>query len=483
MRAIKVVGVIGAFVLPVAVQAQTAPPAEANQPSAVSTDQAQPQVATVGQPGQSPALQPRTNHGPLAGVGQSLADMGILVRAQLVDEFAANPVGGVKQGNANVGQFQAGLDLDLDKIMGLQGGTFRFTVFRDYGESLAQLDTGTFTKQQEVFKNQFHLWRLGLISYDQKLFNDKVDVLVGRLGMTALYGRLDNSCYFQSGVSCGVPQILNSAAGFTFATSATWGGNVRFNIRPDIYFQTGAFEVDPFIQHTGGFNFSTTHATGVTIPMEFGFGKFDLTEYRYPSTIKLGGYVSTAPFNNPFFNTKGEPIGLFGGKPVPAGDLRSGVYMMGEKTVWRPSMDSVRSLSLFGGWVLPAENEEVMRAQAYGGAVLRAPFASRPHDAISFEVNYYRLSNLERAFLDDARIRAGGTGDNNPNEVYLEADYTAQVVPGIMLEPNVQYIINPDNSAIPKINFVPKNAVVLGVKLQVNLPKLLGMPSAGIQAS
>jgi porin len=439
-------------------------------------------AALAGLPGalyaQTVPLRTTDTTGPLTPLGQTLDDLGIRIRSQLVDEFAANPVGGVTQGNTNVGQLQLGASFNLDKIVGWKGAQFHITFVRDYGDSQATTLGGTFIKTQEIYKNIYQINRMGVFALEQKLDHDKIDIFVGRLGSTTFYGRLANSCNFQSGISCSVPQILNSSAGVTFPTSATWGANVRARIGSDIYVEAGAFEVDPYIQDTSGFYWSTKHATGFSVPFEAAKGIYDLDKSRYPSSIKIGGYYSTAPFNDPFLNTKGQSIGLHGGTPLPADHIRHGVYIMGEKAIWRPSERDARSLAIFGGWIQPLEDEEVMRTQVYGGAVLRAPLYSRPHDILSFETSYFRLSDKELAFLDDARIRAGGSGLTRQNEYAFELDYSALLYRGVRLAPNVLYIVNPDDSVLPKTKFVPRNEVVLGLKFTLNLSGLLGLPVA-----
>jgi porin len=119
-----------------------------------------------------------------------------------------------------------------------------------------------------------------------------------------------------------------------------------------------------------------------------------------------------------------------------------------------------------------------MRSQVYGGAALRAPLASRPHDILSFETTWYKLSAREQDFLRDARIAAGGSGVNNRNEFALEMDYSALVYRSIRLAPSIMYIVHPDNSALPNTPVLPKNALVLGLKFSLNFTGLLGMPLA-----
>jgi porin len=418
--------------------------------------------------------------GPLAGVGRSLADHGVTFRALLTDEYAANPQGGVRQSQNNVGQVYVGADVDLQKAFGLSGASFHFTVYRDYGSGLAHNNSGTFVKQQDIYKNEFTQVHLGLVAYEQKLLDNKLDIIVGHLGSTAYFGHLATNCFFQAGATCGIPSVLNSEAGFTLLPSATWGANLRYKTSAHTYVDAGAFEVNPFIAHTRGLVFATNHSTGVTYPIEFGYENTNLKKVRYPTEFKIGYYASTGTRNDPFFNTKGQSLGLSGGTAKEADSLRQGFWIMGDRAVWRPDPDRPENITLFGGYIQPLEHEEVMDRQVFAGALWRAPFAARPRDTVGLNVSWFHLSPKERAFLRDARIKAGGFGENKANEFVTELNYGFQLNHATRITPNVQYIFNPDNSALPKTNIVPKNMLVLGVKLVVNLADALGLPSQSV---
>ena len=119
--------------------------------------------------------------GPFATVGSQLADDGIRFRALLTNEVATNVTGGAKQGTTNVGQVYIGADADLEKLVGWEGGKVHVTVYQDYGHGLSKNDTGTFFKQQDIYKNEFPYLHVGLISFEQTLLDDRLDVIVGRL--------------------------------------------------------------------------------------------------------------------------------------------------------------------------------------------------------------------------------------------------------------------------------------------------------------
>jgi porin len=465
--------------------ASTASMAGLEQATSASTAAAAP-VAEIGQTGDVATPhrddegfrnRPETT-GPLSGIGQSMADKGFRFRIELLNEFAQNPVGGVRQGEDDAGQLRLGGSVDLQKLLGIQGGTFHFGFVRSYGQSLAKDYTGDFAKTQEVYKNLYQQIKGTIFAYEQKAFDDKLDVLVGRLGSTAFYGRLSNTCYFMSGLTCGVPQLLNSETNFTFPTSATWAANVKYHFNEMVSFQTGAYEVDSFDQSTNGYYWPVTHATGVTVPSELQIGDYNLAKSKYPWDVKFGGYVSTAPVVSILYNTKGQLLGQKGGTAEPVdGEMRNGFYVMGEKAVWR-GKDPNKSLAVFGGYEQALDKDEIASTQLYTGAVLTGIVPGRPHDIISGTASYMNITSEELDFLHEARVKAGGDGWNKPNQFGLEFDYSILLFKATRLSPNISYIINPDNSSIPNTKVLPQNEFVFGLKLSFSLGRLLGLPES-----
>ncbi|MGE8148780.1 carbohydrate porin [Pseudomonas frederiksbergensis] len=432
-------------------------------------------VETQDEPVSAPVVSQETRATGLGAALKELAEQGVFLRANLINQYARNTRGGVEQGHSNVGQFNIGADLNLDKLIGTQGSSFHFTVYKDYGFGLNHDVTGTFPKQQHIYKNEFPDWHLGLFAFEQKLLDDKLDVIVGRLGTTSYYAKLTTNCQFQSGNNCGVPRLINSEAGYSLLPSATWGINAKYRTTPHTYVETGVYEVNPSTSASNGMDFSIAEANGVTVPLEWGWvepGKFE---------VKAGGYVSTAPRPDPYYNTAGRSLGRFGGTAREVNDERKGVYLLGDRVVWRPDANSTRNLTVFGGVVQQLEDEEIMRQQFLGGFVLTGPTASRPRDTIGFSASLFNLTNKERAFLRDAREKAGGHGSNDPHEYSFELNYGWHVIPGVIVMPNVQYIVNPDNSGLPKTATLPKNMLAYGLNVQLNFGGMFGLssPSGG----
>ncbi|QWT21677.1 carbohydrate porin [Bacillus sp. NP157] len=415
---------------------------------------------------------------PAQNIFQQWAKDGVFIRANLINQYATNPRGGVDQGRTNVGQFNIGADLDMDKLFGITGGSFHFTVYRDYGNGLNHDVTGTFAKQQYIYKNEFPQWHLGLFAWEQKFLDDRLDVLFGRLGTTAYYAHLATNCQFMSGTHCGVPRLINSEAGYSLLPSATWALNVNYKLTRHSYIEAGAYEVNPTTSASNGLDFSIANATGITYPVEWGYVRMDPAEDPHGFEIKAGAYLSTAPLTDPFYNTRGQSKGLHGGTAREANSNRSGVYLMADRVVWRPGNTSSRNLDVFAGIAHQLETDEIMRRQIYTGFVLTGPFASRPIDTIGLSLSYFRMTDAEEKYLRDARIKAGGRGSNNPNQFTVELNYGWKPVPGITLMPNIQYLIHPDNSGIPNTKVLPKNLLVYGLNMQLNISRLFGLRRA-----
>jgi len=77
--------------------------------------------------------------------------------------------------------------------------------------------------------------------------------------------------------------------------------------------------------------------------------------------------------------------------------------------------------------------------------------------------------------IEAARDSIGGPGNIPHREIMIELHYLAQVTPTITLEPNLQYIINPDQSSEPFRTTNIPNAFVIGLKFTVDIGKILGI--------
>jgi porin len=109
------------------------------------------------------------------------------------------------------------------------------------------------------------------------------------------------------------------------------------------------------------------------------------------------------------------------------------------------------------------------------GIVQTGTFPGRDQDKVGFVIDDQEFSNLFVQNIETARDSVGGSGNIPHREIMMELHYLAQVTPAITFEPNLQYIINPDQSAEPFRKSNIPNAFVVGVKFTVDIGKILGI--------
>lgn len=405
----------------------------------------------------------------------ALNDAGVHLRSQLLVDPYTNPIGGVQRAADVAAQFQVGADLDLQKLIDIPGARFHITIYQQMGQNLAS-SVGTDFGFQASFKNDFEHVHLGVLMYQQSLLDNRLTVLIGRMGTAFQYAQVSEQCAFFVGVTCGSSQLLKAQSGLTLPPSSTWGAKVSYKITPNFYFATGANEVNPTTSASGGTAFSVRSATGYALPFELGYDNH-ASSAPYPFAIKVGEIYSAGPHSDPFLNTKGQSLGLHGGKPLQD-NTRNVAYIIGDKTLWRPNPRSTENIGVYAGYFQQLDVTEDYRYELDSGAVWTGPLPNRPADKLGFEVYNLMLTSAARDFLRDARIKAGGSGNNNPNEFGLEADYDIILRPGIELSPDVDYVIHPDNLGRSDTPKVPNNALIVGFDLYINFGELAGLPAA-----
>lgn len=113
------------------------------------------------------------------GIRRKLEDQGFNPTVTFVSDVAGNPIGGKSQGISHADNLGINLAFDLDKLAGLQGGSFLVSMSQRDGNSLSHDRIGNVFTVQQVYGGQtFHLID---IAYQQKLLDDRFEFQVGRI--------------------------------------------------------------------------------------------------------------------------------------------------------------------------------------------------------------------------------------------------------------------------------------------------------------
>ncbi|MER2252348.1 carbohydrate porin [Methylorubrum podarium] len=387
---------------------------------------------------------------------------------------AANPVGGIRQGAAWAGQVFFGIDGDLNRLAGIEGGSFHVAVTNRHGRSLAQDAIGNNTSVQEIYGGG-QTTRLTLLSYQQKLFDNRLDIEVGRLVANIAFLNSPIYCNFQTNSACGNPTFVFKTSNFTFWPVASWGGHAKAWLTDTVFFHVGAYEVNPLHQQPGdnGLEFSTKGATGAIVPFELGYSTTFAND-ELPRNYGIGGWIDRSDYSDPVRDIAGGRAVLTGLSPATRFG-RSGIYARFDQMVWRPDPKGIQGLTLFGVAMAGTGGRLVEDYFLEIGALQTGTFAGRPYDTVGFVINTQAFSPLALGNIEAAQASLGLFRRIPRQQIMMELNYGIQVTPAIRLTPNLQYIVNPDQTRFP---YHPKNipdTLVVGAKLSVDLFTLAGL--------
>lgn len=412
---------------------------------------------------------------PVVRIGQELLAAGILPRLRYVNSAAAIVSGGLAYGAEDSGAVIFGADFDLNRIAGIPGGKVHVSFADFHGHELATAKIGTRTKVQSLYY-PYKQFELSEFTYEQSLFDDRLNIVAGRANATGEFARSTYGCRFENVADCPfeLTQFIGGFPGFPYVN---WGGRVRVAPTAETYVKIGAYEINSLRNRTTGFDWSTDSSTGYVIPAEIGYETSFATD-RLPRHYKLGVWYNSAPYADPYLNTKKLSRAQFGGTSLTHPGGRRGAYILGDQMVWRPDQDSPRGIAVFGGAAAPADSDEAFSLQAVGGAVWTGPFAQRPFDQLGILGSYIQLSKKETGYLNGLLAKARSTSFIARDGFVFELSYGFELVPGITLQPALQYLVHPDTISRTSAKFAPRDAFVVGLKLSVNANALLGLPQS-----
>ena len=400
---------------------------------------------------------------------------GLTFQLNYTSESAGNPVGGIKQGASYADQILFGVDVDLKRLDGIDGGTIHVVGTQRDGRSLAHDFIGNSLAPQEIFDGSENT-RLTVLTYEQKLLNDRLDIEFGRLPGQGAFLVSPLYCNFQNVGVCGSPEIVFNDTSFTFFPTSTYGAHVKYFFDDRVFLHVGAFEVQPSTELASdhGVNFGIGGATGAVIPIELGYSTTAAND-PLPRNYGIGAIIDESSYGDPVLDVAGGQA-LFSGLPAKNQFGRSLVYGRFDQTVWRPDPTLARALQIFGVASGGTSGRQTQEYQLEAGAVLTGPFAGRPFDTAGFVVTDQRYSALGLADVRAARASLGLSSANvATDEILLELNYGIQLSPSTRLTPNIQYIVNPDQNNEPFRARPIQDAFVIGAKLSVDLFTLAGL--------
>jgi porin len=178
---------------------------------------------------------------------------------------------------------------------------------------------------------------------------------------------------------------------------------------------------------------------------------------------KFGAWVDTSSAPD-VVDVLGTVAATNPGAPVDQSRGRFGGYINFQQQITQtPTANAKGGLSLFLNAVVADDHTATTDRRVAGGLVYTGPLSSRPDDDIAFAVGTTHVN--KRVAAAQALENALGLGPVavQGSEYAFELYYTVRPVAGLLVRPNLQYILKPGGTD------QNKDAVVLGLKMAADL--------------
>jgi porin len=415
-----------------------------------------------------------TMTGDWGGLRTALADLGIVISSSYTAEVFANVQGGIKRGAAYDGLFLPQVDVDLDKLVGWNGASFRVSMIQGHGPSLSQGWVGNLMNVSGIIAvppatRLYNLW------LQQNIFDDALSVRIGVMNVDAEFMTSQTASQFMN-TTFGWPEWTGAdlpGGGPAYPLS---GPGVRVRIKPGpegFSLQAAVFDGDP-TGHNGSNSPSTNIPSGTVI--SFTGGAFIIAEIDYalnqakdaagpPMAIKLGGWYDTSnQFQDQRYATDGLSLANPASTGIPLNHIGNwGVYGIVDASLYQAKDGGGLSGFLRIGGGTP-NDRNLISLYVDSGLTYRGLIPGRDNDTAGVAIGYARIGNNARGLDRDIEVYSNPLVPVRNQEIVLELTYQAQITPWMTLQPDIQYVINPDGRVLNPNSSIRANALVLGLR-------------------
>jgi porin len=432
-------------------EAKPAEPAPADEPPSVLTS-----LPTL-------ALAPITDFKKMA------RDQGVNFQLNYIGEILGNPKGGQRQGAIYDGRLELAIDADLEKMAGWKGAAIHTNLFWIQGNGLSRSyvnDLATVSNIEALpTVRLFELW------YEQKAFDDRLGVRVGQLAADTEFFISKYDAIFING-TFGWPDFLaanlpNGGPGYPFATP---GVRVKLGNDSDpVNLLAAVYNGDP--AGPCGQDPQRCNAYGTNMRLQDPPLAMQEVQVKYnqgrsdpglAGVIKLGAYEHFGKFSDLRYDVAGQPLGVTGGTPgVLNGNW--GVYGVWDQQIWKLGDDPTKGVAFFLRAASAPQDRNLINFYIDGGLNFSGLIPGRPDDAFGAAFSYAKISNHAHGFDVDSGLPIARS-----SEAALELTYQYLIVPGWNVQPDFQYIVNPEGGVLNATGARLKDAAVFGVRTTMN---------------
>lgn len=407
---------------------------------------------------------------------QQIKDLGIAISLHERSEVWADISGGGHRSVSYNGITVAKLDLDLAQLIGWSGGEFYTSAFDSHGHGPSR----SFVGNQQLISNieaapSVKLYDLWL---DQTLLDKKLSIRVGQEGandemmVTAYGGLFLNSSFGFPGMPAS--DLPSGGPNYPLATPFA---RALYTASDQITLIGGVYNGNPAPLGPGDPQLRDRNGTAFVFDEHMlGFGELWYSpnakaSANLPTTYKIGAWYSSDNFNDQRFDNIGSLLASPGSTGKPRNHVGDwGIYGIVDQMVWQQSAAKDRGIGVFLQLMGGPSDRNLSNFFAEGGMNWFGPFYRRPNDIVGLAVSYLGISPVARAFSSDLVAFGRAASTYRSNETVIEATYAAPVTDWLTLQPDIQYVLNP-NAGIPNnfANTPLPNALVIGMRATIRL--------------
>ncbi|MGZ0657495.1 carbohydrate porin [Coraliomargarita sp. W4R72] len=364
--------------------------------------------------------------GSWGGARQALSDKGITPYVTYIGEIFSNESGGIREGSAWAGLLDFGLELDLGQLLGWEAATFFTNAFYFNGGDVSGDHVGDFNAVSNLYTDtRFNVYNIFL---QQGFGAGDSFVKLGQIALDDDFMASESALLFLNASFGPLPIESGNTAAPIYSLAAP-GIVVNYESGHQWFARAGIYNGDSGSAESSnqGFGWNTGSVYGMMVIAEGGYKYGE----NHGSVVKVGAYYHTGDYQK--FSNGATERGL------------DGYYAIIDHQL--TSADDGLGLNVFvRAGIAPQEEIAVVTAYAEAGIVAKNVF--REDDALGLGASWTQFS-------DDVIAAVGGSS----SETVIEVTYQIPVNDWFVLQPDLQYIINPQGSE--------EDAFVAGLRAEI----------------
>jgi porin len=189
-----------------------------------------------------------------------------------------------------------------------------------------------------------------------------------------------------------------------------------------------------------------------------------------PGAYRIGAcYDTSVNFADQRFDNIGLSLASPQSSGIPAehaGDY--GIYGVIDQMLYRVPSTNDQGLSAFARAGGVPNDRNLIDFYADGGVVYKGLTPGRPNDRVGIAAAFARVGDNARGLDADIGLFGNFFYPVRTSEAVIELTYLAQLKPWLLVQPDLQYVINPGGGVLNSNGSQRRNALVLGVRSSIN---------------